>query len=579
MAILTSAVTVDAATIAVNSFNQIDPGQCTIAVAISSVNAGADQVGCTHVGTYGVSDTIVLAAGTYALTTADNGTNAYPIIQVAVAINGNGATLSRTVGNVAPFFRFLEVQAGGLTISNVTLTGGNVPGGDGGAILSRSGPLTVSGATFSGNSASGGAGGAIHLRAIEATSISNSTFANNTTSPNGNGGAILNRATGGMTLTNTIFSGNSAGAGNGGAIHDISTGGLTLTNSTFSGNTCASGGNGGAISDGSTGGLVFNGGNVTNNSVSAGGNGGGIYDSSSGGINITNVVFTGNTSTGGNGGAIYDSSSVGTGPVSNNCIAGNTATISGGGIFRSGAPALNAINNWWGAVTGPSQAGPGTGDAVSSNVTFAPFLTSPDVCSPTTTSTTTTTTTTLVGAETCGDCLDNDGNGLADFEDPSCCPPANTLTLRIRKAQLIPQRSGTLLGLDTTIQKGAAAGLDPLTQDVFLQMREQGGRQLLCARMPASRFIKRRGKLFQFLDRKLTEKMAQGVTGTELRRVRQDVLLHVEGRKANVTRPTLTTLIVTVGFRNAAGADADNRCAGVVKTFRKSGKKGGLRLP
>ena len=159
MAILVSAATaisVDAATITVNSFNQIDPGQCTIAVAISSMNAGADQVGCTHVGTYGTSDTIVLAAGTYALTTADNGTNAYPVIQVAVTINGNGATLSRTVGNVAPFFRFFEVQAGGLTISNVTLTGGNVPGGDGGAILSRSGPLIVSGATFSGNSASGG---------------------------------------------------------------------------------------------------------------------------------------------------------------------------------------------------------------------------------------------------------------------------------------------------------------------------------------------------------------------------------------------------------------------------------------
>ena len=185
-----------------------------------------------------------------------------------------------------------------------------------------------------------------------------------------------------MTLANTTFSGNSANGGDGGAIYDTSTGGLTITNGTFSGNT-ATGGDGGAIYDTSTGGLEFNGGSVTNNSVSPGGNGGGIFDSSSGGIHITNVVFTGNTSTGGNGGAIYDSSSVGTGPVSNNCIVGNTATLSGGGIFRSGAPALNAIDNWWGAATGPSQAGPGTGDAVTSNVTFAPFLTSPaDVCSP-----------------------------------------------------------------------------------------------------------------------------------------------------------------------------------------------------
>jgi hypothetical protein len=66
--------------------------------------------------------------------------------------------------------------------------------------------------------------------------------------------------------------------------------------------------------------------------------------------------------------------------VSNNCFVGNTADT-GGGIFRSGSPALNAINNWWGAATGPSGAGPGTGDAVSTHVTFSPFLTSPpEIC-------------------------------------------------------------------------------------------------------------------------------------------------------------------------------------------------------
>jgi predicted outer membrane repeat protein len=399
----TIAVSVEAATITVNSFNQVDSGQCTITTAISSVNAGADQTGCTHAGTYGTSDTIVLAAGTYALTTANNGANAYPVIQVAVAINGNGATLSRTVGNVPPFFRFFEVGNGGLTIDQLTLTGGNVPAGDGGAILIHSGPLTVSGATFSDNRASGGDGGAIYHSSIEAASISGTTFTNNTVSPGGDGGAIYDSSTGGMTLANTTFSGNSANGGDGGAVYDSSTGGLTITNGTFSGNT-ATGGDGGAIYDSSSGGLAFDHGTVTNNSVSPGGDGGGIYDSSSGGLRITNVVFTGNTATGGDGGAVYDTSSVGTGPVSNNCIVGNTATISGGGIFRSGAPALNAIDNWWGASTGPSEAGPGTGDAVSPNVTFAPFLQAPpDICSGSTSSTTTTTTTTstLPGA-TCG---------------------------------------------------------------------------------------------------------------------------------------------------------------------------------
>ena len=345
----------DAATITVNSFSQIAAGQCTIATAIESINAAADQPGCTHSGTYGTSDTIVLAAGTYALTTADNGTNGYPIILVPVTINGNGATLSRTVGGVAPFFRFFEVgSGGGLTLNNATLTGGNVSGNSGGAIFLDVGSLTftVTASTFSSNSTSGGSGGAIFDDSGGSLSISNSTFSNNTVGT-GSGGAIFDNTTGGMTLTNTAFTGNSAGSG--GAVFDNSTVGLTINNGTFTGNT-APGGSGGAIFDNSTGGLVFSCGSVTNNSVSSAGNGGGIFDNSSDGIRITSVVFTGNTATGGKGGAIYNNASIGTGPVSNNSFVGNTAT-SGGGIF-SNVTVLNAINNWWGAASGPSGPAP-----------------------------------------------------------------------------------------------------------------------------------------------------------------------------------------------------------------------------
>ena len=43
---------------------------------------------------------------------------------------------------------------------------------------------------------------------------------------------------------------------------------------------------------------------------------------------------------------------------------------------------LDATSNYWGAATGPSGAGPGTGDAVSANVNFTPFLTSSAVAPP-----------------------------------------------------------------------------------------------------------------------------------------------------------------------------------------------------
>ena len=377
LALVLTSASVDAATITVNSFNEIAAGQCTIATAIASINAAADQVGCTHSGAYGASDTINLAAGTYALTTANNGINGFPIILVAVTINGNGATLSRTVGGVAPFFRFFEVGSGGLTLNDATLTGGSTSGSgaSGGAIFVDSGPvpLSVNGSTFS-NNVAGGSGGAIFDDSDVGFTITNTTFASNNAS-GGSGGAIFDNTTGGMTLTNTTFTSNSASAGNGGAVDENSTNGLTINNATFTGNSTMGGG-GGAIFDNSTGGLVFNCGSVTNNNiVSAGNNGGGIFDNSTGGMQIANVIFTGNSATF-KGGAIFDNSTVGTGPVSSNSFVGNTATSGGGGIFRT-SPTLNAINNWWGSASGPSGAGPGTGDAVSTDVTFAPFLTSP----------------------------------------------------------------------------------------------------------------------------------------------------------------------------------------------------------
>ncbi|MCG3155912.1 MAG: hypothetical protein DKINENOH_02520 [bacterium] len=52
-----------------------------------------------------------------------------------------------------------------------------------------------------------------------------------------------------------------------------------------------------------------------------------------------------------------------------NQIFGNTAY----GLYNSTGVDANAVGNWWGAGNGPSGNGPGSGDAVSENVTFAPW--------------------------------------------------------------------------------------------------------------------------------------------------------------------------------------------------------------
>ncbi len=59
---------------------------------------------------------------------------------------------------------------------------------------------------------------------------------------------------------------------------------------------------------------------------------------------------------------------------SNNCISGNVTY----GVHSENAVSAPFANNWWGDASGPRYTGnpTGTGDWVSTNVTFAPFLTS-----------------------------------------------------------------------------------------------------------------------------------------------------------------------------------------------------------
>jgi hypothetical protein len=63
--------------------------------------------------------------------------------------------------------------------------------------------------------------------------------------------------------------------------------------------------------------------------------------------------------------------------VSGNVLHGNVPN----GVTNRAAAPLAATGNWWGDAGGPSGAGPGAGDAVSANVAFDPWLTSPPVLS------------------------------------------------------------------------------------------------------------------------------------------------------------------------------------------------------
>lgn len=216
--------------------------------------------------------------------------------------------------------------------------------------------LSIINTTFISNTAQNNGGGA---EAGGATAVSNSHFENNRSNNNndyaGGGGLYIGSS---LAITNTSFLSNTAQS-NGGGIFASSS---TLNTVEFNRNRAGNGG-GLYIMNGP---LIQSGGVVTmtyNNAITRGG---GLYMRSN--LTLNNARILSNAAT--TGGAIYHA--YGTASVTNSCIVSNNDTAvdyAGGGLF-------GATGNWWGAASGPSGAGPGSGDSVSSNVNYSGFLSS-----------------------------------------------------------------------------------------------------------------------------------------------------------------------------------------------------------
>ncbi|MCB9800889.1 MAG: right-handed parallel beta-helix repeat-containing protein [Pseudomonadales bacterium] len=108
---------------------------------------------------------------------------------------------------------------------------------------------------------------------------------------------------------------------------------------------------------------------------------------------LSNVTITGNTVTNNERGIrLGEPGKNNAGPtnvvVTNNIISGNAQTYIGsdgsyyGGLINMSVSSVDGSKNWWGDASGPDGEGPGTGDAVSTNVSYCPWLTSNDLNNP-----------------------------------------------------------------------------------------------------------------------------------------------------------------------------------------------------
>jgi hypothetical protein len=96
--------------------------------------------------------------------------------------------------------------------------------------------------------------------------------------------------------------------------------------------------------------------------------------------------------------------------------------------------------------------------------------------------------------EVCDDCADNDGDGLADYEDPDCCIQETTLDIRRLRLKPTTTPAGSRLRLKANMRMS----MGPM-HDVTLQITDGSG-QLLCRTIPAHSWRKGRAVAFRFRD-------------------------------------------------------------------------------
>lgn len=277
----------------------------------------------------GVADEINLSGSTYLLTTIYNSTyskTGLPIINSEIVINGNGSTINRD--SFAPNFRILtENYPGKLTLNNITISGGYdadiTDNYGGGGIFNLNASLILNKCIISNNKAEVGGGGGIWIGGNTFTQINETKIINNNVGRDGSGGGLLKRGLGTTEINKSEINENYA-YNVGGAIYS----GNNL-NGTF----------GGSIN-----------------------------------LNQTNIY---NNSSRNSGGAIFHYSGQIT--IVNSCISGNSPSS----VNNVSPNIISAKNNYWGHASGPSGAGRGSGDYISNDVNYLPFLTScPPPASP-----------------------------------------------------------------------------------------------------------------------------------------------------------------------------------------------------
>jgi hypothetical protein len=179
--------------------------------------------------------------------------------------------------------------------------------------------------------------------------------------------------------------------------------------------------------------------------------------------------------------------------------------------------------------------------------------------------------------EICGNCIDDDGDGLIDFEDPDCCGNDGEGQMEITRSIMKHRGTQTRMKLRSIIGVDQSLCDLALTYDVFIQFRRDDG-ELLCAWVPATKFMRMGKRMVAFWDFKERIASAKGIRDMAFT-CKSDgaVRYYAKGPKVQYQTPGAGNLLITLGLRSPTGDPAENRCHEVVQDFRATPR--GLRAP
>ena len=251
----------DAATITVNTtVDENGSGtHCSLREAVDSVNGGANSGGCTHTGTYGSNDTIllpVLVAGSYNLTNITAGPNEdlnnSDDLDIKKSVTISATAPTPTIRGPSGYSgRLIQVFSPAVaTIKKVSMGIASVPGTNaGGCLRVESGAtLSLNSSSVANCSAGGNAGAILNIGTLHLTAT---TVQTSTANGQNGGGGIFNDNNATLTVENSLIRGNTAM--NGAGLYCDSGSTVYITGTTIQANTAdptlhsGIGGSGGGI--------------------------------------------------------------------------------------------------------------------------------------------------------------------------------------------------------------------------------------------------------------------------------------------------------------------------------------------